>query len=96
MEDEKEMRIDEHAGIEMLKVLLTNGMTPIDMINSMAYLNGMVSCGLAFSVKGEHKPRRKAFQIQQDLAKATRKAIENQSSEAFEHLSFQGMFETEH
>lgn len=77
---------------EMLKVLLENGGTPTDMIEIVSCLSGMVSCGLSFAVKGDMKLRRKAFQIQTDLAKATRRSIEQQDSDAFKVLSFEPMF----
>lgn len=77
---------------EMLRVLLEGGGSPLDMIDTMAHLNGMVCCGLNFSVKGDIKARRKAYQVQTDITKATRKSIEMQNQESFSALSFEPMF----
>lgn len=95
MSDEVNEKVnDEHneTAIEMLRVLLSNGGSPIDMIDTMAHLNGMVACGLAFSVKGNEKPRRKAYQVQTDITLATRKSIAGQHSASFAVLSFEDMF----
>lgn len=93
MKDEAEqVEENENTATEMLRMLLEAGGSPLDMINTIAHLNGMVSCGLAFSVKGDVKARRKAYQIQTDIAKATRRSIELQDADAFKVLSFESMF----
>ena len=94
MKNEKEQTVikSQETATEMLKTLLHAGGSPLDMINTIAHLSGMVACGLAFTVKGNVKPRRKAYQVQTDIAKATRNGIEKQAAEAFEHLTFEPMF----
>tara|TARA_R110000744_G_scaffold86625_3_gene169369 strand:- start:340 stop:627 length:288 start_codon:yes stop_codon:yes gene_type:complete len=88
MLDEKKVT----AAQEMLQTLLTTESSPLEIIEIMACFNGMVSCGIAFSVKGDSSFRRKSYQIQQELAKATRKSIEMQKDNDFPKLCFEPMF----
>lgn len=77
----------------LLSQLMDNGGSVLDILDAVSQFNGMVSCGLAFSVKNCKTDRSKAYKVQQDIAKATRAGIEAQPDEVLEMLSFADMFE---
>ena len=92
-EQEAQQSADEvDVAVQLLNVLFSAGGNAENLINIISTFNGMFCCGMIFTVLEDNKPRRKAYKIQQDIAKLTRKGIEAQKAEDFESLSFEGMF----
>ena len=80
---------------QMMQVLLEQGGSAVELLDIMVQLNGMFCCGMAFSVKSTKSTRAKAYTVQQDIAKATRAGIADQSDEVIDRLSFRPLFTEE-
>jgi len=80
---------------QMMQVLLKEGGSALELLDTMVQLNGMFCCGMAFSVKNTKSTRAKAYTVQQDIAKATRSGIADQSDDVIDRLSFEPLFTRE-